>query len=154
MRGPGARDGARDGAPRWAGADAAALPAAEAAELRERLRGVKHIVVVLSGKGGVGKSTFSALLARGLAADEGKQVGRHRLIWLRCAVRGFASRALLCRRVSTGLRCFVFQVALLDVDICGPSIPKMMGLEGEQVRSDRSYSERPNVSDKSIPNVQ
>lgn len=75
VRGP----GARDGAPRWGGADSAALPAAEAAELRERLRGVKHIVVVLSGKGGVGKSTFSALLARGLAADEGKQVGRDRL---------------------------------------------------------------------------
>lgn len=32
---------------------------------------------------------------------------------------------------------FVFQVALLDIDICGPSIPKMMGLEGEQV-SERS----------------
>lgn len=29
--------------------------------------------------------------------------------------------------------CFVFQVALLDIDICGPSIPKIMGLEGEQV---------------------
>lgn len=27
------------------------------------------------------------------------------------------------------------QVALLDIDICGPSIPKMMGLEGEQVRA-------------------
>lgn len=25
------------------------------------------------------------------------------------------------------------QVALLDIDICGPSIPKIMGLEGEQV---------------------
>ncbi|NXC18449.1 NUBP1 factor, partial [Corythaeola cristata] len=69
---------------------------AEVAELRERLRSVKHTVLVLSGKGGVGKSTFSALLAHGLAADEAKQV------------------------------------ALLDIDICGPSIPKMMGLEGEQ----------------------
>ena len=28
------------------------------------------------------------------------------------------------------------QVALLDVDICGPSIPKIMGLEGEQVIAD------------------
>lgn len=27
------------------------------------------------------------------------------------------------------------QVALLDIDICGPSIPKIMGLEGEQVRA-------------------
>ena len=26
-----------------------------------------------------------------------------------------------------------FQVAVLDVDICGPSIPRVMGLEGEQV---------------------
>ncbi|KAM6407479.1 cytosolic Fe-S cluster assembly factor NUBP1 [Rhynochetos jubatus] len=77
-------------------------PAAEAAELRERLRSVKHTVLVLSGKGGVGKSTFSALLAHGLAADEAKQV------------------------------------ALLDIDICGPSIPKMMGLEGEQVHQSGS----------------
>ncbi|NXA18702.1 NUBP1 factor, partial [Ibidorhyncha struthersii] len=30
------------------------------------------------------------------------------------------------------------QVALLDIDICGPSIPKMMGLEGEQVHQSGS----------------
>ncbi|NWV69840.1 NUBP1 factor, partial [Malurus elegans] len=75
---------------------------AEVAELRARLRAVRHTVLVLSGKGGVGKSTFSALLAHGLAADESKQV------------------------------------ALLDIDICGPSIPKMMGLEGEQVHQSGS----------------
>uniref|UniRef100_A0A8C9NEH5 NUBP iron-sulfur cluster assembly factor 1, cytosolic n=1 Tax=Serinus canaria TaxID=9135 RepID=A0A8C9NEH5_SERCA len=34
--------------------------------------------------------------------------------------------------------CFVFQVALLDIDICGPSIPKIMGLEGEQVHQSGS----------------
>ncbi|NXJ03250.1 NUBP1 factor, partial [Odontophorus gujanensis] len=87
---------------RLCAAGAAAVDPAEAAELRERLRGVKHTVVVLSGKGGVGKSTFSALLAHGLAADGSKQV------------------------------------ALLDIDICGPSIPKMMGLEGEQVHQSGS----------------
>ncbi|XP_074697367.1 cytosolic Fe-S cluster assembly factor NUBP1 isoform X3 [Strix aluco] len=81
---------------------AAAPDPGEAAELRERLRAVKHTVLVLSGKGGVGKSTFSAILAHGLAADEAKQV------------------------------------ALLDIDICGPSIPKMMGLEGEQVHQSGS----------------
>lgn len=32
------------------------------------------------------------------------------------------------------------QVALLDVDICGPSIPRIMGLEGEQVSHRRSDS--------------
>ncbi|XP_035195236.1 cytosolic Fe-S cluster assembly factor NUBP1 isoform X1 [Oxyura jamaicensis] len=83
-------------------AGAAGPDPAEAAALRERLRCVKHVVLVLSGKGGVGKSTFSALLAHGLAADENKQV------------------------------------ALLDIDICGPSIPKMLGLEGEQVHQSGS----------------
>lgn len=31
-------------------------------------------------------------------------------------------------------------MALLDVDICGPSIPRMMGLEGEQVGCDKILS--------------
>nr|XP_021527996.1 cytosolic Fe-S cluster assembly factor NBP35-like [Aotus nancymaae] len=30
------------------------------------------------------------------------------------------------------------QIALLDIDICGPSIPKIMGLEGEQVHQSGS----------------
>jgi len=57
---------------------------------------VKHKILVLSGKGGVGKSTFSAQLAFALAARD-------------------------------------FQVGLLDVDICGPSVPKMLGLEGQEI---------------------
>lgn len=44
------------------------------AEVAERLCGVKHIVLVLSGKGGVGKSTVSCQLAFSLAAQD-KQVG-------------------------------------------------------------------------------
>jgi len=64
--------------------------------LKRRLAPIKNIILVLSGKGGVGKSTFSVNLARALAAKE-------------------------------------FQVGLLDIDICGPSIPKMLGVEGETV---------------------
>lgn len=63
----------------------------------DRLNKVKHIILVISGKGGTGKSTVSTLLARCLAEDSSKQVG------------------------------------LLDLDICGPSSPRMFGLEGEQV---------------------
>jgi Mrp family chromosome partitioning ATPase len=63
----------------------------------ERMSLIKHKVLILSGKGGVGKSTFSAQLAFALAS-RGKQVG------------------------------------LLDVDICGPSIPRMLGLLGHEVR--------------------
>lgn len=65
-------------------------------EIAERLSTVKHKVLVLSGKGGVGKSTFAAQLSFALAARD-KQVG------------------------------------LLDIDICGPSIPKMLGLEGQEI---------------------
>eukprot|EP00002_Diphylleia_rotans_P016910 TRINITY_DN3286_c0_g1_i3.p1 TRINITY_DN3286_c0_g1~~TRINITY_DN3286_c0_g1_i3.p1 ORF type:complete len:313 (-),score=60.28 TRINITY_DN3286_c0_g1_i3:53-991(-) len=65
-------------------------------EIRDRLQNVKRKILVLSGKGGVGKSTFSAQLAYFLASKD-------------------------------------LQVGLLDVDICGPSIPKIMGLEGEEV---------------------
>jgi Mrp family chromosome partitioning ATPase len=55
-----------------------------------------RVIVVLSGKGGVGKSTVSVELAIGLYMKN-------------------------------------YRVGLLDVDLCGPSIPHMMGLKGHQV---------------------
>ncbi|XP_002509573.2 cytosolic Fe-S cluster assembly factor NBP35 isoform X1 [Ricinus communis] len=64
--------------------------------IAERMATVKHKILVLSGKGGVGKSTFSAQLSFALAAMD-------------------------------------FQVGLMDIDICGPSIPKMLGLEGQDI---------------------
>jgi Mrp family chromosome partitioning ATPase len=63
--------------------------------LKARLQSIRHKVIVLSGKGGVGKSTVAANLALSLAMS-GCTVG------------------------------------LLDVDIHGPSIPKLMGLEGQR----------------------
>lgn len=32
----------------------------------------------------------------------------------------------------------ILQVGLLDIDICGPSIPKMLGLEGEEIHQSSS----------------
>jgi Mrp family chromosome partitioning ATPase len=58
---------------------------------------VKHKILVLSGKGGVGKSTFSTMLSHGFSANPNSTVG------------------------------------LMDTDICGPSIPKMMGVEEETI---------------------
>jgi len=43
-------------------------------QIRQHLASVRHIVLVLSGKGGVGKSTFTAQLAFAIAADTAKQV--------------------------------------------------------------------------------
>lgn len=63
---------------------------------------MKHKILVLSGKGGVGKTTFTSMLGRGLAQNEDLQIG------------------------------------VLDVDICGPSIPRVMGLDGEQVHQSGS----------------
>ena len=42
--------------------------------INERLAGVKRKILVLSGKGGVGKSTFTSQLGWALAADEDVQV--------------------------------------------------------------------------------
>lgn len=41
--------------------------------VKERLEPVKHKVLVLSGKGGVGKSTLTALLSRALAANDSER---------------------------------------------------------------------------------
>ena len=64
---------------------------------------IKHVIGVVSGKGGVGKSTVAVLLAQALAA-RGRKVG------------------------------------MMDADITGPSLPRLMGLdsfraetEGERV---------------------
>ena len=72
----------------------------------ENLAHVKNIILVLSGKGGVGKSTISTLLAVFLAEAK-YQVGIRRSL------------------ISST------KVGLLDLDICGPSIPIMTGTMGE-----------------------
>lgn len=56
---------------------------------------IKHVIGVMSGKGGVGKSSMSVLLAKEL-----RQRG--------------------------------YQVGIMDADITGPSIPRLMGLEHEK----------------------
>ncbi|CAI9718847.1 cytosolic Fe-S cluster assembly factor NUBP1 [Octopus vulgaris] len=73
------------------------------AEIQEKLSTVRHKILVLSGKGGVGKSTFSAHLGHGFAAANEDH-----------------------------------QIAVLDTDMCGPSIPRIMGVEGEAVHQSGS----------------
>jgi len=69
----------------------------EELKLQNRMEAIRRKLLILSGKGGVGKSTVAANLAAALA-QAGKRVG------------------------------------LVDVDIHGPSIPKLMGIEGNPVR--------------------
>lgn len=45
-------------------------------EIAAHLSSVRHKLLILSGKGGVGKSTFTGQLAHGLAEDEERQVLR------------------------------------------------------------------------------
>ena len=65
--------------------------------LRERMAKIRHKVAVISGKGGVGKSTVTVNLAAAFA-----KAG--------------------------------YKVGLLDADIHGPSIPKLLGLKGQRVQ--------------------
>ena len=61
--------------------------------IQEKLKNIKHKILVLSGKGGVGKSTVATQLALKLSEK--------------------------------------YEVGLLDVDICGPSVPTILGLVGQ-----------------------
>ena len=62
-------------------------------EIKERLHHIKNKILVMSGKGGVGKSSVAAYLSVALAKKG-------------------------------------FKVGLMDVDLHGPSIPRLLGLKG------------------------
>lgn len=62
-------------------------------EIKERLSHIKNKILVMSGKGGVGKSSIAAYLSVALAKRD-------------------------------------YKVGLMDVDLHGPSIPKILGLKG------------------------
>ncbi len=66
---------------------------ADDVRIQEQLNRVRHKLLIMSGKGGVGKSSVAAYLSLSLA-KQGRRVG------------------------------------LLDVDLHGPSIPRMLGLQG------------------------
>lgn len=79
---------------------------AEEMALQENLDRIKHKLVVISGKGGVGKSTVAVNTAFALAMN-GKKVG------------------------------------ILDVDIHGPSIAKMLGIEGRALQAEQGRRPQP-----------
>jgi ATP-binding protein involved in chromosome partitioning len=68
----------------------------EQTQIRRRMAKIKHKILILSGKGGVGKSTVAVNLAASLALNNSK-------------------------------------VGLLDIDIHGPSIPKILNLEDKKL---------------------
>lgn len=80
------------------------------------LAGIKNIIAVASGKGGVGKSTVAANLALALV-QEGAQVG------------------------------------VLDADIYGPSIPRMLGVSGQPDSKDGKIIEPKRVYDLQVMSI-
>ena len=81
--------------------------------LSHNLADIKHKIVVMSGKGGVGKSTVAAQLAVGLA---------------------FAG----------------YSVGLLDVDLHGPSIPRMLGIQGHAEVMEDEQLIKPAIIDEGL----
>lgn len=86
------------------GTDPGSCGEAQDPKLAKTLGRIKHKIVVLSGKGGVGKSTVAVNLAVSLALA-GKKTG------------------------------------LLDVDVHGPSVPRLLGLQGVQPQMGDDYME-------------
>jgi Mrp family chromosome partitioning ATPase len=86
-------------------------------------------VLVLSGKGGVGKSTVASQLAMALSGD-GADTGsapRHASYTPSSLARVLPeARRQRAEPPPVG--------RLLDIDICGPSAPRMLGAEAEEVR--------------------
>jgi Mrp family chromosome partitioning ATPase len=72
----------------------------EDVKVLKSLAKIKHEIIVMSGKGGVGKSTVTVNLAMALA------------------MRGY-------------------EVGILDADIHGPNIPKMLNIEDAQIQGDQ-----------------
>lgn len=92
--------------------------------IQDNLVGVKNKLLILSGKGGVGKSTVTTQLARVLANDEDLDVG------------------------------------VLDVDLCGPSVPRMLGVGNKKMHSSQLglspvFTGNPEIqgSDGSVENI-
>jgi ATP-binding protein involved in chromosome partitioning len=71
---------------------------AQKKKVKEKMANVKHKIIIMSGKGGVGKSMVTANLATALALKNKK-------------------------------------VGILDSDIHGPSIPKILGIRGEKPKA-------------------
>ncbi len=69
-------------------------------KVRERIEKIRHKIVIMSGKGGVGKTTVATNLAFSLS------------------VQGY-------------------EVGLLDVDIHGPNVPKMLGIENHRLMMEK-----------------
>eukprot|EP00392_Amoebophrya_sp_AT5.2_P008640 g8668.t1 len=161
------------------------------AVVAEKLKDVKHKVLVLSGKGGVGKSTVSCQLAFAFAAAKAanrriNSGGRTTSEDLQGPDRSSASSSSSVQRPSfllerderkSGSNAFTAKdfkidptmvnpkanknyvelqrvaedeglplddeqlnnaVGLLDIDICGPSLPTMLGLRGHEVHQSAS----------------
>ena len=78
------------------GQDTSADEALQEIVIEEKLGKIDNILIVLSGKGGVGKSTVAANLTLSLSLQG-------------------------------------FRIGILDVDIHGPSIPKLLGIDGQRM---------------------
>ena len=75
---------------------ATSIQAQQLSQIVSSLQNIRHIILILSGKGGVGKSSVTTQLALSLV-HKGHKVG------------------------------------ILDIDLTGPSIPRMLGLDKMQV---------------------
>ncbi len=107
------------------------------AEVKARLTPVKHKILVLSGKGGVGKSTFSCQVRPCPLFGACNHFCQYPLpsVPESCHSPVPPTPCLSpLNQLAWFLSNLEFNVGILDIDICGPSVPKIMGVESHEVR--------------------
>ncbi|KAK0555361.1 cytosolic Fe-S cluster assembly factor nbp35 [Tilletia horrida] len=102
-------------------------PDPDLARIAQRLARVRHKILIMSGKGGVGKSTFTAQLAWGFSAvASAEEAEEEQSMMERKHSQGSGRSSNNKRRKVRQQR--PTQTAVMDLDICGPSIPTLLGL--------------------------
>ena len=111
------------------------LPTGSDPKIARRFKTIKNVIIVLSGKGGVGKSSVSAQLALSLSSTPVPvpiPLQPNSSSTSQDQSNGITSSSNT--QFDSNATTRIPRVGILDLDLTGPSIPRMLGLDGQSVR--------------------
>ncbi|SNX85672.1 probable NBP35 - nucleotide-binding protein [Melanopsichium pennsylvanicum] len=103
--------------------------------IKQRMSRINHKILIMSGKGGVGKSTFTAQLGWAFSSRfSGHFDYHHSSITTEQESEDETKHTEQDYQAEQEVQ-VEKQVAIMDIDICGPSIPTILGLAGQTIHS-------------------